>query len=69
MKSSGKLLIDIVAGIAVLVLVAFVITLGRSQPTYQAEDTLEGVAYNYLLAIQKQDFERAYGYHARCRAI
>jgi hypothetical protein len=65
MKSSDKLLIGIVAGIVVLVIAAFVITLGRPEPTYQAEDTPQGVAHNYLLALQKRDFERAYGYLSR----
>jgi hypothetical protein len=62
MKSSDKLLIGIVAGIVLLVVAALAITLSRPEPTYQSEDTPEGVAHNYLLAIQKQDHERAHGY-------
>ena len=62
MKRTDKLLIGIVAGILLLVLVAFGVALTRPQPTYQAEDKPEGVAFNYLFALQQQDYERAYGY-------
>jgi hypothetical protein len=62
MKSTDKFLVGIVVGIVVLVIVAFVVTLTRPEPTYQPEDTPEGVAHNYLLALQKEDYERAYGY-------
>ena len=62
MKSTDKFLIGIVVGIVLLVVAAFVVTLTRPEPTYQAEDTPEGVAHNYLLALQKQDYQRAYGY-------
>lgn len=62
MKSSDKFLIAIVAGIILLVVVAFILTLNREEPTYQAEDTPEGIAFNYLLAIQKEEYARAYGY-------
>jgi len=62
MKSTDKFLFRIVAGIVLLVVVAFVVALTRSEPTYQAEDTPEGVVHNYLLALKKGDYERAYGY-------
>ncbi len=62
MKSTDKFLVGIVAGIVVLVVLAFIVTLTRPEPTYQAEDTPEGVAHNYLLALQKEDYERAHGY-------
>jgi hypothetical protein len=61
-KSTDKFLIGIVVGIVLLVVAAFVVTLTRPEPTYQAEDTPEGVARNYLLALQKEDYQRAYGY-------
>jgi hypothetical protein len=61
MKSTDKFLIGIVVGIVLLVVAAFVVTLTRPEPTYQAEDTPEGVAHNYLLALQKEDYQRAYG--------
>jgi hypothetical protein len=62
MKSTDKFLVGIVVGIVVLVIVAFVVTLTRPEPTYQPEDTPEGVVHNYLLALQKEDYERARGY-------
>lgn len=62
MKKTDKLLIGIVAGIVLLVLVAFGVALTRPKPSYQAEDTPEGVAFNYLFALQQEDYERAYGY-------
>lgn len=62
MKKTDKLLIGIVAGILILVLVAFGVALTRPKPTYQAEDTPQGVAFNYLFALQQKDYERAYGY-------
>ena len=62
MKSTDKFLIGIVVGIVLLVVVAFVVALTRPEPTYRAEDTPEGVAHNYLLALKKGDYQRAYGY-------
>jgi len=62
MKSNDKALIGIVAGIILLVIIAFVVTLTRSPATYQADDTPEGVAHNYLLALTQEEFDRAYAY-------
>ena len=62
MKSTDKVLIGIVAGIILLIVVAFVAALAKPEPAYQAEDTPEGVAHNYLLALQKEEYGRAYGY-------
>lgn len=62
MKSIDKFLIGIVIGIILLVGVAFAVALWRPKPTYQAEDTAEGVAHNYLFALQQKDYDRAYGY-------
>jgi hypothetical protein len=62
MKSSDKFLIGIVVGIVALVIAAFVVTLTRPEPTYQPEDTPGGVVHNYLLALQKEDHERAHEY-------
>lgn len=62
MTYNDKFLIGIVAGILLLVVIAFVITLIRPEPMYQAEDNPKSVAHNYLLALQKQNYERAYGY-------
>ncbi len=60
MKTTDKVLIGIVVGTVLLIVAALVVTL--TQPTYQAENTPEGVAHNYLLALQKEEYERAYGY-------
>ncbi len=62
MKSTDKFLIGIVAGIVLLIVIALVVTLTKPEPTYQAEDNPEGITHNYILALQKEDFERAYGY-------
>jgi hypothetical protein len=62
MKKTDKILIGIVAGIILLVVVAFGVALSKPQTTYMAEDTPEGVAFNYLFALQQKDYERAYGY-------
>ncbi|HEX8684239.1 MAG TPA: hypothetical protein VF707_18090, partial [Ardenticatenaceae bacterium] len=34
----------------------------RPAPTYQGEETPEGVVHNYLLALEQEDYERAYSY-------
>ena len=62
MKKSDKILAGIVIGIVLLVGVAFAVALTRPKPDYREEDTPEGVAHNYLLALQQEDYERAYGY-------
>jgi len=62
MKKTDKLLIGIVAGIFLLVVVAFVVALSKPEPTYQPEDNPGGVAFNYLFALQQKDYDRAYGY-------
>jgi hypothetical protein len=62
MKSTDKFLIGIVVGIVLLVVIAFAIALLRPEAAYRAEDSPEGVTHNYLLALQKEDMERAYGY-------
>lgn len=62
MKKTDKILLGIVGGIILLVVVAFAVAFSKPKPTYQAEDTPEGVAFNYLFALQQEDYERAYGY-------
>ncbi len=63
MKGTDKFLIAIVAGVVLLVGVVLALALLRpNQPSYQPDDTPEGVAHNYLLALQLEDYERAYGY-------
>jgi len=62
MKNTDRTLVAIVGGILLLVVVAFVITLTRPKPGYLPEDTPEGVAQNYLLALLERNYARAYGY-------
>ena len=62
MKGSDKVLIGIVVGIVVLIGVAFALAFLQPQPAYQSEESPEGVAHNYLFALQQGDYERAYGY-------
>lgn len=62
MKSTDRFLVGIVVGIVLLVVAAFAVMLARPDPTYRAEDTPAGVAHNYLLALQKEEYERAHAY-------
>jgi hypothetical protein len=62
MKTSDKFLVGMVIGIVLLVIVALVVTLTRQETTYQSDETPEGVVQNYILALQKRDDEKAYGY-------
>jgi hypothetical protein len=62
MKSSNKFLIAIVIGAVLLILASIILVLRKPEPTYQAEDSPEGVVHNYFLALQKEDYERAYSY-------
>jgi hypothetical protein len=62
MKNTDKLLVAIVVGIVLVVVTAVVVTLALPKPSYLPDDTPEGVAQNYLLAIAKEDYARAYGY-------
>lgn len=62
MKGTDKFLIGIVIGVIILIGAAITVALLRPEPTFQSEDTPEGVAHNYLLALQQKDYERAYGY-------
>lgn len=62
MKKTDGLLIGIVVGIVLLVVAAFAVALTKPKPTYLAEDTPEGVSFNYIFALQQEDYERAYGY-------
>ena len=63
MKGIDKFLLAIVAGIVVLVGVVMVLALLRpNQPDYQPDDTPQGVAHNYLLALQLEEYGRAHSY-------
>jgi hypothetical protein len=63
MKKPDRFLIGIAVGVVILIGAAVAIVLLPSKkPSYQPDDTPEGVAHNYLLALDMGDYERAYGY-------
>jgi len=65
-----RFLFGILIFIGVLVVAALALFLVRQEGRdYGPEDTPEGVVYNYVLAVQKGDFERAYGYLAEDGSI
>jgi hypothetical protein len=60
-----RFLIGILIGIGLLVIVALsLFFMRRGEAQYTAENTPQGVIQNYVLALQKKDFEKAYGYLA-----
>lgn len=62
MKGSDRILLLIVGAVALLLFAAFAFVLLRPEPEYMAEDTPAGVVHNYLLALRREEYERAYGY-------
>ena len=62
MSGNNKFLWSIVLGVLLLVGVTVALILQRPAPAYQSDEQPGGVAHNYLLALQQQEFERAYGY-------
>lgn len=62
MKGNNKFLLSIVFGVLLLVGVTVALILQRPAPTYQSDEQPGGAAHNYLLALQQQEFERAYSY-------
>ncbi|MEA3351808.1 MAG: hypothetical protein U9Q82_14425 [Chloroflexota bacterium] len=58
-----RALLGILAMIALLIIVSLTLffTRGGNQE-YVTDDTPEGVVRNYVLALHKEDYERAYGY-------
>lgn len=61
MPTQDRFFVAILAGVALLVVVAFAVALTRTEPAYRTDDSPDAVAFNYLLALQKGDHERAYG--------
>ena len=60
---NDRFLMGIVIGILILVVVAVGVVLLREQTEeYVADDTPAGVVHNFFLAIQRQDYDKAYGY-------
>jgi hypothetical protein len=60
-----RFLIGILAGIGVLVVIALVLFFVRKDNmTYVPDDTAEGVVHDYVVAVHKGDYEKAYSYLA-----
>ncbi|MCD4673889.1 MAG: hypothetical protein K8R77_14605 [Anaerolineaceae bacterium] len=61
-----KFLTRIIIGIVALVAIALLVFFTRQETIqdYQAEDQPRGVVFNYLLALDKGEYEKAYGYIA-----
>lgn len=63
-----KFLTGILIGIGVLIVLALGLFFTRQDTrTYLNEDTPEGVAHNYALAVLDKDYEKAYSYLADLR--
>ncbi len=62
---NDRFLIAILAGIILLAGAAIaVFFLRQSRMDYRSDDLPENIVYNYVLALQRKDFDRAYGYIA-----
>ncbi len=60
-----RFLLGILVGIALLIIISLAVFFIRQDPlTYVADDTPEGVVRNYVIAIYKRDYQKAYGYLA-----
>jgi hypothetical protein len=60
-----RFLIGILIGIVVLVVISLGLFFTRKDSEeYIADDTPEGVVHNYVVAIHKRDYEKAYSYLA-----
>jgi hypothetical protein len=60
-----RFLLSILAGIVLLVLLSLVLFFVRQgAPAYGPEDTPQGVLQNYVVALTKEDYQRAFGYVA-----
>jgi len=55
-----KFLLTIVIGIGVIALAVVALTLARRSTAYRTDETPEAIVHNYILAVQKKDYERAY---------
>ena len=64
-----RFLLGILVGVGVLAVLAIVLfSLRQSQATYVADDNPRGVVQNYVLALYKMDYPRAYSYLAEGQA-
>ena len=63
---NDKFLFGIIIGIIVLVAIALLAFFARQDniPEYQSEAQPQGVVFNYLLALEKGEYDKAYAYLA-----
>lgn len=60
-----RFLISILAGIAIIAILSIVLFVTRSSETrYTGENSPEGIIQDYVLALQKKEFEKAYEFLA-----
>ena len=59
MKSIDRFLIAIVVGVVLLVAVALLVAMRQPPVNYRTDAAPEAVAFNYLLALQRNDYTRA----------
>jgi hypothetical protein len=65
LRTQDRFLLVVLSAVGLLVLVALSLFFIRQRgQTYGEESTPAGVVRNYLLALQQQDYERAYSYLA-----
>ena len=58
-----RFLIAVVSVILVLIIASLTIFFLRNdKQTYRPEDTPQGIVYNYLLALERSDYQRAFEY-------
>lgn len=63
MMKQDRFLLFILAVIGLLVITAIALFfIRKNSQTYVAEETPEGVLRNYVLAVNQEDYARAYGY-------
>jgi hypothetical protein len=63
-----RFLLGILIGIAVVIIAALALFfLRQAQPVYEPESTPDGVVHNYVVAIQKEDYNRALSYLANAQ--
>jgi hypothetical protein len=64
-KKIDKFLLGIVVGAVLLVIVVFIISVTRPKKDYMPDNSPEGVAHNYMFALDQGDYPRAYSYLSR----
>jgi len=58
-----RFLLSILGGIVILVLLSLILFFVRQgAPAYGPEDTPQGVLQNYVVALTREDYQRAFGY-------